>query len=342
MVAVNSRAEKAREISGFDGELGRSVNRICTFATLITRGTYRVLHFSTGWATMYPPNFEYYAPKTVQEAIGLLDQHQGEAKVLAGGQSLIGMMKLRLAQPAALIDINRIPDLAYIREEDSSLVIGALTRTAELGRSDLVRARYPLLADAAGEIADPTVRNWGTVGGNVSHGDPGNDLPACMMALGAEFRVEGPKGARAVPARQFYQDSFVTVLQPNEVLTQVRIPQAVPGAGGAYSKMERKVGDFATAAVAVQLGLGKSGSIDLAGIGLTNVGPTAIFASAASEFLTGKTGTDADLRRAGDLAADASRPFPDNRGPVEFKKEMVRVWTRRTAARALARARGGK
>lgn len=291
---------------------------------------------------MYPPNFEYYAPKTVQEAIGLLDQHQGEAKVLAGGQSLIGMMKLRLAEPAALIDINRIPDLAYIREEDAALVIGALTRTGELGRSDLIRGRYPILSDAAAEIADPTVRNWGTVGGNVSHGDPGNDLPACMIALGAEYRAEGPKGARAIPARQFYQDSFVTTLQPNEVLTQVRIPRAGPGVGSAYSKMERKVGDFATAAVAVSLMVGKGGSIDRAGIGLTNVGPTAIFAQAASEFLTGKMGTESDLKQAGELAADASRPFPDNRGPVEFKKEMVRVWTRRTVAHALARAKGGK
>ncbi len=290
---------------------------------------------------MYPPNFEYYAPKTVQEAIGLLDQHQGEAKVLAGGQSLIGMMKLRLAQPAALIDINRIPDLAYIREEEAALVIGALTRTAELGRSDVIRGRYPILSDASAEIADPTVRNWGTVGGNLSHGDPGNDLPACMLALGAEYRAEGPKGARMIPARQFYQDSFVTALQSNEVLTQVRIPRAGPGTGSAYSKMERKVGDFATAAVAVQLKVGKGGSIDAAGIGLTNVGPTAIFAAAASEFLTGKTGSDSDLKRAGELAADASRPFPDNRGPVEFKKDMVRVWTRRTIAHALGRAKGG-
>ena len=291
---------------------------------------------------MYPPNFEYYAPTTLQEAIGLLDQHQGEAKVLAGGQSLLGMMKLRLAQPAALIDINRIPDLAYIREDSSTLAIGALTRTAELGRSDVIRSRYPILSDAGAEIADPTVRNWGTVGGNVSHGDPGNDLPACMMALGAEYRAEGPKGPRSIPARQFYQDSFVTALQPNEVLTEVRIPRASPGTGSAYSKMERKVGDFATAAVAVRLVVGAGGVVERAGIGLTNVGPTAIYASAASEFLAGKTGTDADLKRVGELAAEASRPFPDNRGPIEFKREMVRVWTRRTVARAIARAKGGR
>ena len=291
---------------------------------------------------MYPPNFEYYAPKSLEEAIGLLDQHQGEAKVLAGGQSLIGMMKLRLAQPAALVDINGIPNLAYIREDSECLCLGALTRTAELGRSDVIRSRYPILADAGAEIADPTVRNWGTVGGNVSHGDPGNDLPACMIALDAQYRVQGPKGVRTVPARQFYQDSFVTALQPNEVLTEIRVPRPVPGTGNAYSKMERKVGDFATAAVAVQVVVGKSGTLDSAAIGLTNVGPTAIFASAASEHLRGKAGNASDLAKAGELAADAAQPIADNRGPVDFRKDMVRVWTRRTVARAIARAKGGK
>jgi len=291
---------------------------------------------------MYPPNFEYYAPTTLQEAIGLLDQHQGEAKVLAGGQSLIGMMKLRLAQPAALVDINRIPNLAYVRENEQGLAIGALTRTAELGRSDVIRSRYSILSDAGREIADPTVRNWGTVGGNVSHGDPGNDLPACMMALNADFAAQGPKGSRVIPARKFYQDSFVTALQPNEVLTEIRIARAPAASGSAYSKMERKVGDFATAAVGVHLVLGTGGAVERAGIGLTNVGPTAIYASAASEFLVGKSGSAADIQKAGDLAADAAQPIADNRGPVEFKKEMVRVWTRRTVARALARAKGGK
>jgi aerobic carbon-monoxide dehydrogenase medium subunit len=290
---------------------------------------------------MYPPNFEYYAPTTLQEAIGLLDQHQGEAKVLAGGQSLIGMMKLRLAQPAALIDINRIPNLSYIREDEKGLSIGALTRTGELGRSDVVRTRYSILSDAGHEIADPTVRNWGTVGGNISHGDPGNDLPACMLALNADFAVQGPKGLRVIPARKFWQDSFVTALQPNEVLTEIRIARAPAGSGSAYSKMERKVGDFATAAVGAQLIVGKSGSIERAGIGLTNVGPTAIYAAAASDSLAGKAGAAADLAKAAELAADAAQPVADNRGPVDFKKDMVRVWTRRTLAQAMARAKGG-
>jgi len=252
------------------------------------------------------------------------------------------MMKLRLAQPTALVDINRIPDLAYIREDNQCLCIGALTRTAELSRSDVIRSRYPIFADAGTEIADPIVRNWGTVGGNVSHGDPGNDLPACMLAVDAQFVAQGPKGRRTISARKFYQDSFVTALQPNEVLVEVQVPRAVAGTGNAYSKMERKVGDFATAAVGVQLVVGRSGTIEKAGIGLTNVGPTALYAAAASDYLNGKTGSAADLQKAGDLAADAASPIVDNRGPVDFKKDMVRVWTRRTVARSLARAKGGK
>ena len=290
---------------------------------------------------MYPPSFDYYAPTTLAEAIQLLDQHQGEAKVLAGGQSLLGMMKLRLAQPGALIDINRVPNLSYVREDAAALRIGALTRINELHASDIVRARYGALFDASGEIADPTVRNWGTVGGNASHGDPGNDLPACMMALDAQYQAQGPKGTRAIPARQFYQDSFVTALQPNEVLTEVTVPKTGPGGASAYSKMERKVGDFATAAVAVSLAVGANGAITKAGIGLTNVGATAIYAGAAAEFLVGKKGVAADLEGAASLAAGAARPIADNRGPVDFKKEMVRVWTRRTVTGALARARGG-
>ncbi|HTT72848.1 MAG TPA: xanthine dehydrogenase family protein subunit M [Thermoplasmata archaeon] len=289
---------------------------------------------------MIPPSFEYYAPTSVQEAIGLLDQHQGEAKVLAGGMSLIALMKLRLSQPAALVDINRIPGLAYIKEDDQTLQIGATTRVNDLNDSDVIRMRYGVLADAAREIADPTVRNMGTVGGNLCHGDPGNDLPACMLALDGQYTAAGPKGTRTLAARSFYQDSFTTALAPNEVLTEVRVPRQGAGSGGAYSKMERKVGDFATAAVAVALVLGKDGTIQRAGIGLTNVGPTAIYARAASEFLSGKTGTDAELAKASELARDAASPIADNRGPVDFKKDMVRVWTRRTLRRALDRAKG--
>ncbi|HTW76204.1 MAG TPA: xanthine dehydrogenase family protein subunit M [Thermoplasmata archaeon] len=290
---------------------------------------------------MYPPSFDYYAPATLDEAIRLLDQHSGEAKVLAGGQSLIGLLKLRLAEPGALVDINRIPNLAFVREDGGWLKIGALTRVNDLHAADVVRKSYGVLYDASAEIADPTVRNWGTVGGNATHGDPGNDLPACFMALDAEYQAQGPKGIRTISARKFYQDSFVTVLAPNEVLTEVHVPKAGPGSGSAYSKMERKVGDFATAAVAVSVALGANGTIAKAGIGLTNVGPTAIYAAQAAESLVGKSGSADDVKRAADLAASAAQPIADNRGPVEFKKDMVRVWTRRAAARAIARAKGG-
>ena len=289
---------------------------------------------------MIPPSFEYYTPTTVKEAIGLLDQNPGEAKVLAGGMSLIAMMKLRLVQPGALIDINRIPGLAYLKEDDQFLRLGATTRINEVNDSDIVRMRYPILADAGREIADPTVRNMGTVGGNICHGDPGNDLPACMLALNAQFQAEGPKGSRTIAARQFYQDTFTTALQPNEILTEVRVPRQGAGCGSAYSKMERKVGDFATAAVAVALVVGKDGAIAQAGIGLTNVGPTAIYAAPAAECLQGKTGTDAEIAQAAELAKAASAPIADNRGPVDFKQDMVRVWTRRTLRRALDRAKG--
>lgn len=290
---------------------------------------------------MIPPNFEYYAPRTVDEAVGLLDQHAGEAKVLAGGQSLLAMMKLRIAQPRVLVDINRIPELDYIREDGGFLRIGALARTNALNSSDLIRKSYPILADASTEIADPIVRNMGTVGGNVSHGDPGNDLPACMVAMGAQYVLRGPKGPRTVPARGFYQDTFVTGVGPNEVLTEVQVPQAKPNSGGAYFKMERKVGDFAITAVAAFVQLGPNKEVQNAGIGLTNVGPTVIFASAASESLRGRAGTPDDVAKAAALARDAAQPSADGRGPVPFKKEMVRVWTMRGLNRALARARGG-
>lgn len=290
---------------------------------------------------MIPPNFEYYAPATLDDAVRILDQRSGEAKVLAGGQSLLAMMKLRLAEPKVLVDINRIPNLDYVREDGDLLRIGALTRTNSLNTSELIRSRYRMLADAGSEIADPIVRNMGTIGGNVSHGDPGNDLPACMLAMGAQYVLQGPKGDRTVPALGYYQDTFVTLAGPNEVLKEIQIPKARAGVGGAYFKMERKVGDFAITAVAAHVTLGPNKDIQRAGIGLTNVGPTVIFATAAAESLRGRSGTTDDVEKAARLARDASDPAPDGRGPVAFKKEMVRVWTGRAVTRALARAKGG-
>lgn len=290
---------------------------------------------------MIPPQFEYYAPHSVDEAVALLQRFDGEAKVLAGGHSLIPLMKLRLAEPQVLVDINRIPGLAYIREEGGYLRIGATTRTNELLGSDLLRRSYSILTDAAHQIADPLVRNLGTVGGNLCHGDPGNDLPACMLALGAEMALAGPKGPRTVPASSFYKDTFVTEVGPTEVLVEVRIPKARPHQGTAYHKIEKRVGDFAMAGAAASVVLNSAGRVETAGLGLTGVGPTAILASRAANSLVGQLPDEAHLGLASQLAEEAAQPASDLRGPMEYKRAMVGVLTRRVLDRALARARGG-
>src|SRR5215510_16026617 len=205
---------------------------------------------------MIPPGFEYYAPTSLNEATALLKRHGAEAKILSGGMSLIPLMKLRLAAPRHIIDINRIPELAYIREADGFLKIGALTRESDLERSELIRSKYPILTDTASTIADPLVRNMATVAGNLAHGDPANDHPATMLALGAQVVAVGPKGERRIPVASFFTGPFETNLKPDEILTEIRIPTPPARSGGAYLKLERKVGDFATAAVAVQVTLG--------------------------------------------------------------------------------------
>src|SRR3989304_3547847 len=224
---------------------------------------------------MIPPAFDYATPKTLREAVALLGQNP-EAKILAGGHSLIPMMKFRLASPALLIDLNRLDSLAYLREEGGWLKIGALTREADLDASDLIQKKYPLLADTTRVIADPLVRNMAPVGGNLAHADPANDPPAAMLAYGAQVVAAGPKGERVIPVDDFFTGTFETALAHDEILTEIRIPAHKAGAGGAYVKVERKVGDFATAAVAAQVTLDKSGNCASVGLGLTNVGPTAI------------------------------------------------------------------
>jgi carbon-monoxide dehydrogenase medium subunit len=223
---------------------------------------------------MIPASFEYSAPKTLSEAIALLQKHGADAKILAGGQSLIPLMKLRLAAPKHVIDMNGIRDLAYIRESDGYLTIGALTREADLDSSDLLRKKYPIIADTAAVIGDPLVRNMATVGGNLAHADPANDHPATMLALGTEIVAVGPKGSRKIPLTSFFTGLFTTALQPDEILTELRIPSPPPRSGGAYLKVERKVGDFAAAAVAAQVTLDASNNVQRVGIGLTNVGQT--------------------------------------------------------------------
>ena len=291
---------------------------------------------------MIPATFSYHAPASIVEATGLLVQYGDDAKVLSGGQSLIPLMKLRLATPGQIVDINRIPGLAYIREDGGVLRIGALTRESDLEESDLIRTRYPILLDTSRVIADPLVRNLATVCGNLAHGDPANDHPATMLALGAEVVVVGQGGERRLPSASFFTGPFATALGAGEILTEVRIPAPPPRTGGAYLKMERKVGDFATAAVAVQVTLSPNGTCERAGIGLTNVGPTPIKARRAEEYLQGKRLDEATIKQTALLAAEASQPTADFRGPAEYKRDLVRVLTARALKRALARAGGGR
>src|SRR5256884_8511839 len=286
---------------------------------------------------MIPAAFAYHAPKSLTEATALLAKLGDGAKVLSGGQSLIPLMKLRLSSPPHVVDINGIPGLSYIREADGVLAIGALTRESELEESEIVRTRYPLLHDTCKVIADPLVRNLATLGGNLAHGDPANDHPATMLALGAEVVAAGPKGERRLPVTSFFTGPFATALKPDEILVEICVPIPPARSGGAYLKLERKVGDFATAAVAVQLTLAASGACDQVGIGLTSVGLTAIKATRAEAALKGNRPDDDAIKRAAQLAAEAAQPSEDLRGSVEYKRDMVRGLT----ARPLPQSPGG-
>jgi aerobic carbon-monoxide dehydrogenase medium subunit len=287
---------------------------------------------------MIPPAFEYLRPNTLPEAIAFLQQYGDDAKILSGGQSLIPMMKFRLARPSHLVDINRISGLSYIKEEGGYLKIGGLVREAELEDSPLVRQKYPILFDTSRVIADPQVRNMATLAGNLAHGDPANDHPATMMALGAEIVAVGPQGERVIPVDGFFITLFTTVLQHDEIVTEIRIPTPPARSGGAYLKLERKVGDFATAAVAAQVTVDPGGTCQKAGIALTNVGATPIKAAKAEEFLQGKKLNDASITQAAQLAAEAAQPSSDLRGPEEYKRALVKELTRRALVRAFERA----
>jgi carbon-monoxide dehydrogenase medium subunit len=289
---------------------------------------------------MIPGQFSYHAPASLPEAIALLGEYGDDAKVLAGGQSLIPLMRFRLAQPEHLVDLNRIDGLAYVEEVDGALRIGALAREADLDAAPLIHERYPLLADAIAVIADPLVRNLATVCGNVAHADPANDHPAVMLAYRAEAVAEGPQGRRAIPIDDFFVDTFVTALEPDEVLVELRIPAPAPGSGGAYQKLERKVGDYAIAGVAAQLTLAEDGAVADAGIALTNVSPMPIRATAAEAALVGRVPDEAAIAEAAALAAEAAEPADDTRGPAEYKRAVTRTLTRRALETALARARG--
>ena len=287
---------------------------------------------------MIPPAFEYLRPATIPEAIALLQQHGEDAKILSGGQSLIPMMKLRIARPAYLVDINRIAGLSYVKEEGGFLKIGGLTREAELEASPLVHAKYPILVDTAHVIADPQVRNLATVAGNLAHGDPANDHPATMLALGAQVVATGAGGERIISIEEFFLSLFNTALQQGEILTEIRIPIPPARSGGAYFKLERKVGDFATAAVAAQVTLDDKGAVQRSGIGLTNVGATPIKAKKAEDFLRGRKLDATNIAQAAQFAADDAQPSSDLRGPAEYKKGLVKELTKRALSRGAERA----
>ena len=289
---------------------------------------------------MIPASFDYHAPKTLSEAVGLLERYRDEAKVLSGGQSLLPLLKLRLAQVSHVVDIGRVPGLEYIKEEKGFLKIGGRTRESTLERSELIRGKYPILADTTAVIADPLVRNLATVGGNLAHGDPANDHPATMLALGAEVVATGPKGERTIPIEKFFTGLFTTALAPDEILTEIKIPIPPPRSGGAYLKLERKVGDFATAASAAQLTLGKNGEVERVGLALTNAGPKPVKATRAEQYLQGKQPDDEAIAEAARLASQDCDPTADRRGSVEYKREMARVLSARALKKAAQRAGG--
>jgi aerobic carbon-monoxide dehydrogenase medium subunit len=289
---------------------------------------------------MIPAAFDYHAPNTLSEAIALLTKLGDDAKVLSGGQSLLPLLKLRLGQTGHLVDIGRIPGLEYIKEEGGMLRIGGRTRESALERSDLIKTRYPILLDTVQVIADPLVRNMATVGGNLAHGDPGNDHPATMLVLGAQVVATGPKGERVIPIDKFFLGLFSTALKPDEIVTEIRIPVPAARTGGAYMKFERKVGDYATAAAAAYVTLAANGTVEQVGLALTNVGPTAVRATAAEKQLIGKKPDSAALAAAATTAAQATSPNADRRGATDYKKEMARVLATRALKKAIQRAGG--
>ena len=286
---------------------------------------------------MIPGSFEYHRPATVDEAVALLSTHGDEGRPLAGGHSLIPMMKLRLATPAHLVDLGAIDALRAIGERDGALAIGAMVTQHDVIGSALLAEKCPILRETALLIADPQVRYCGTLGGNVANGDPGNDMPAVMMALGASYLLQGPNGSRSVAAADYYEGAFFTVLEEGELLTAVSIPTPKAGHGFAYEKLKRKLGDYATAAAAVILEM-DGGSCSKASIALTNVGQTPIHAGEAAAALGGTSVDEAAIAQASEKAAEAAEPVADMRGPEDYRRHVTAVMVARAIARARDRA----
>jgi carbon-monoxide dehydrogenase medium subunit len=288
--------------------------------------------------TMIPASFSYHRPATVADAVKLLSTLGDEARPLAGGHSLVPMMKLRLATPTHLIDLHGVAGLKGIRRDGNKVVIGAMTTQHELLGSDEIKKSLPILHEAALLVADPQVRYRGTVGGNVANGDPGNDMPALMMTLGATYRLEGTSGAREVAASEFYQGAYFTALEPSELLTSVSIPVPPAGYGYAYEKLKRKVGDYATAAAAVVLTMA-GGKVATCSIGLTNLHETPLLAADAAKAVVGTSLDAASLKKAAAAAEAIMSPAADARGPVEYRKHVGGVMVTRALQRAASRAK---
>ena len=286
---------------------------------------------------MLPSRFEYHRPESLEDAYQLLGQYGDDAKVLAGGQSLIPVMKLRLATPGHIVDISRLA-MDEIAESGDTLTVGALARHRDLERSDVIKAGYPVMATAAPLISDPVVRNLGTIGGSLCHADPAGDWGSVMLALQASVVIGSARGERELPISEFLLDTFTTALEPDEILTKVKVPKSSGSFGGTYLKLERKVGDFASVATAVYLSL-SNGTIERAGIALTAVGTKNIPAADAESSLAGAEPTEEAFAQAGRLAAEASSPIGDVRGSEAYKRHVVDVYVRRGLARALESAR---
>jgi carbon-monoxide dehydrogenase medium subunit len=290
---------------------------------------------------MLPAAFDYRAPATLAEALGVLKERGDDAKVMAGGQSLIPLLKLRFAQPGLVLDIGRLPAMNRVARQDGHVTIGALVRHVDIEHDRDLAKTFPIMTEAVHWIADPLVRNRGTVVGSVCHADPAGDWGSVMLALGAELVAHSSSGERVIPVAGFFQDPYTTTLKANEIVTEIRIPVPSGPAGGAYNKLERKVGDFATVAVAVQVEM-NGRKVTRAGIGLTSVGPTNIKATAAEKALVGHELTDEVIKEAARLAADAAEPKDDIRGSAAYKKDVVRIFVQRGLHTALARAQGVK
>jgi aerobic carbon-monoxide dehydrogenase medium subunit len=286
---------------------------------------------------MFPAAFDYQSPATLDEALGLLAERGDDAKVMAGGQSLIPLLKLRFAQPQLIVDIGRIPGMTEIKRDDGHVKIGALARHVDIERSKELAKLLPVMVEAVRWISDPLVRNRGTLVGSVCHADPSGDWGSIMLALDAELVARSAKGERVIPIDGFFEGPFTTTLRSDEIATEIRIPLPTGRAGGSYHKLERRVGDFATVAVSLQIEL-DGNKVKKAGIGLTSVGATNIKAKKAEQALVGHELKDDVIAESAKLAAEAAEPKDDIRGTAAYKKDVVRVFVQRGLKAALARA----